>query len=182
MRFEDILGNGQLWSVAYDGDEQDILTKTLSGWMDPLVLASFFAANKKDLSSFFQVFNLDQAVFDTIADAASLAGLILEHSSGAELDALFRPLENNRIREMVLSREKAKGKRISGHPSWLRIYALKLDEHIYLITGGAIKLTRTMEERPHTRDELIKIEQVRNYLLENGIIDAEGIKEFNIEL
>ena len=48
----------------------------------------------------------------------------------ANLDELFRPLENQRIREMILSREKAKGKRQSTHSSWLRIYAIKLDEGI----------------------------------------------------
>ena len=33
------------------------------------------------------------------------------------------------------------------------------------------------EEREHTLNELKKMEAVRNYLLDNGIIDADGIKE-----
>lgn len=78
---------------------------------------------------------------------------------------------------MLLSREKAKGKRQSSHNSWLRIYAIKLDKGIYLITGGAIKLTHLMSEREHTLNELKKMEMVRNYLLDSGIVDADGIKE-----
>ena len=78
---------------------------------------------------------------------------------------------------MLLSREKAKGKRQTAHASWLRLYAIKLDKGIYLITGGAIKLTHLMSEREHTLNELKKMEMVRNYLLGNGIIDADGIKE-----
>jgi biotin synthase-related radical SAM superfamily protein len=34
-----------------------------------------------------------------------------------------------------------------------------------------------MSEREHTLNELRKMEMVRNYLLDNGIVDADGIKE-----
>ena len=40
------------------------------------------------------------------------------------------------------------------------IYAIKLEPGIYVITGGAIKLTRTMQEREHTLRELAKMEKV----------------------
>ena len=46
------------------------------------------------------------------------------------------------------------------------------------MTGGAIKLTRTMQEREHTLLELQKMEQVRKFLLENGIIDEDSFIEF----
>ena len=77
---------------------------------------------------------------------------------------------------MALGREKAKGK-WHRHDSWLRLYALKVDEGSYLITGGAIKLTHKMTERAHTLRELAKMEQVRNYLIEQGAADIEGLKE-----
>ena len=82
------------------------------------------------------------------------------------------------MREMVLSREKAKGARRFGHASWLRIYALKFEPDTYLITGGTIKLTRTMEEREHTRQELIRLAQVRDFLLEQGAVDLDGFKDY----
>jgi hypothetical protein len=177
MKFEDVLHTGRLWAVVYDGDSQDILTKTLANWMDPGFLHVFFGKNQKDLEDYFHITNVDEAIYDTLADAASLSCIILDINPEAHLDLLFRPLENQRIREMLLSKEKAKGKRISTHASWLRIYAIKLDKGIYLVTGGAIKLTHLMSEREHTLNELIKMEQVRNYLLENGIVDAEGINQ-----
>jgi hypothetical protein len=34
-----------------------------------------------------------------------------------------------------------------------------------VITGGAVKLTHKMEERTHTREELIKLEKGRNFLI-----------------
>ena len=177
MRFEDILHNGRLWAVVYDGDSQDILSKTFANWLNPAILEDFFSRNSKDLETYFHITNLDIAIYDTITDAASLSCLILDIRPDANLDTLFRPLENQRIREMLLSREKAKGRRQTPHPSWLRLYAIKLDKGIYLITGGAIKLTHLMSEREYTLNELKKMEMVRNYLLDNGIIDADGIKE-----
>lgn len=177
MRFEDILHNGRLWAVVYDEDIQDILTKTFADWLNPSFLEDFFNRNSQDLESFFHITNIDIAIYDTIADASSLACLILDIRPDANLDLLFRPLENHRIQEMLLSREKAKGKRQTTHGSWLRIYAIKLGEGIYLITGGAIKLTHLMSEREHTLNELKKMEKVRNYLIDNGIFDIDGIKE-----
>ena len=177
MRFEDVLHNGKLWAVVYDGDSQNILTKTFANWLNPAFLEDFFIRNSKDLESYFNITNLDVAVYDTITDAVSLSCMILDIRPDANLDMLFRPLENQRVREMLLSREKAKGRRQTAHSSWLRIYAIKLDEGIYLITGGAIKLTHLMSEREHTLNELRKMEMVRNYLLDNGIVDADGIKE-----
>lgn len=177
MRFEDVLHNGRLWAVVYDGDTQDILTKTFANWLNPAFLEDFFSRNSKDLEAYFHITNLDLAIYDTISDAVSLSCLILDIRPEANLDVFFRPLENQRIREMLLSREKAKGKRQSSHNSWLRIYAIKLDKGIYLITGGAIKLTHLMSEREHTLNELKKMEMVRNYLLDSGIVDADGIKE-----
>lgn len=82
------------------------------------------------------------------------------------------------MNEMILSREKAKGSRQFGHASWLRLYALKFEPDTYLVTGGAIKLTRTMEEREHTRRELVRMEQVRDYLLEQGAVDLDGFKDY----
>ena len=177
MRFEDVLHNGRLWAVVYDGDTQDILTKTFANWLDPWFLEDFFSRNSTDLETYFHITNIDAAIYDTIADAASLSCLILDIRPDANLDTLFRPLENQRILEMLLSREKAKGQRKSTHSSWLRLYAIKLDKGIYLITGGAIKLTHLMAEREHTLNELKKMEMVRNYLLDKGVVDADGIKE-----
>lgn len=49
-------------------------------------------------------------------------------------------------------------------------------------TGGAIKLTRTMQEREHTLAELNKMEKVRNFLLNSGAIDAEGFVDYLSEI
>ena len=58
----------------------------------------------------------------------------------------------------------------------------ELNDNPYIITGGAIKLTRTMEEREHTLAELKKMEAVRNFLLNGGGIDADGLIEYMSEI
>ncbi|MRY82665.1 hypothetical protein GKD57_24385, partial [Parabacteroides distasonis] len=99
-----------------------------------------------------------------------------------DLSKIFRPLDNNQASDVMLQKEKARLKRKYGHSSWLRLYAIKLIQGNYIITGGAIKLTATMQEREHTRQELVKIDKVRRYLLEEGIIDDEGFIEYISEL
>jgi hypothetical protein len=37
-----------------------------------------------------------------------------------------------------------------------------------------------MAEREHTLNELKKMEMVRNYLLDKGVVDADGIKEYTL--
>ena len=177
MRFEDVLGNGRLWAVVYDGEEADALSLLFQQWNDVTWLRSFFENNLSDLKSYFKITDINRAVYDTLEDAEDLACLIFDWNPEARLGQLFRYLENSRTYEMLLGREKAKGERISGHASWLRIYAIRLEEDTYLVTGGAIKLTKLMEERTHTLSELGKMEKVRNYLLSQGAHDLDSFEE-----
>lgn len=177
MRFEDLLGDERLWAVVYDGDEENVLTQLFSHWTDLDYLYAFFEKNWDDLTAYFDITDINQAVSDTGQDAMSLKAVLLDIRPDANLDMVFRPLDNQRIHEMILSAEKAKGRRRSGHDSWLRIYALKFEPNAYLITGGAIKLTHLMEDREHTRQELLNLEFVRRTLLEEGVVDLEGFKD-----
>lgn len=181
MKFDEITKDGRLWAARYDGMQDNILFCTFNNWLDLDWLEHFFSENAIDLLKYFRITNLDDAIFDTVSDAVRLQSIILDLSPGVDLDALFRPLNNNLVGEMLLSKEKAKGFRTSGHPSWLRLYAIKLEPQTYVITGGAIKLTHTMNERHHTIEELQRLEKVRSFLIENGVVDLDGMIEFNNE-
>ena len=125
---------------------------------------------------------IKEAISDTIEDSERLRYIIMDISPETDLSKIFRPLDNNQASDVMLQKEKARLKRKYGHSSWLRLYAIKLIQGNYIITGGAIKLTATMQEREHTRQELVKIDRVRRYLLEEGIIDDEGFIEYISEL
>ena len=174
MTFDDITGDSRLWAVRYDGDKDNILALTFDRWYDLDWLKEFFIVNKGDLSSYFRITDLNQAIYDTLSDANQLECLILDSVESEEMEKLFKPLDNLRASEVLLGKEKAKGKRCNRHDSWLRLYAIRFQKNVYLITGGAIKLTRTMQEREHTLTELNKLEQVRNFLISEGAFDIDG--------
>ena len=52
----------------------------------------------------------------------------------------------------------------------------------YVITGGAIKLSRTMQEREHTLVELARMEKVRNFLISNDISDMDSFRDYLAEI
>ena len=182
MTFDKILENNTLWAVRYDGDKDNALFTLFEQWNDPEWLVNFFLANISDLTSYFKITDINQAIYDTIEDNHKLRCLILDISPDANLDLLFRPLENNRTSEILLGKEKARIKNRPQHASWLRIYAIKLEPGCYIITGGAVKLTRTMQERAHTLAELNKMETVRNFLIDGGAIDADGFIDYMSEI
>lgn len=182
MTFDDITEDGRLWAVRYDGDNDNILYSLFDQWNDVAWLRAFFKANSSDLESYFKITNINEAIRRTIDDSDKLEAIIMDISPEANLDLIFRPLSNSRIAECLLGKEKAKLKYLVGRASWLRIYAIKLAHGAYIITGGAIKLTATMQEREHTAKELKKIEQVRNFLLQENIIDDKGFIEYIAEL
>lgn len=151
-------------------------------WNDVSWLRDFFKSNIEDLSLYFKITDVNEAIYDTIEDADRLQCLIMDLSPDVNLDNLFRHFEPNRMNEMLLGKEKAKLQNRSSHASWLRIYAIKLSNGIYIITGGAIKLTASMQERQHTIEELRKMERVRNFLLDKNIIDNDGFEDYLQEL
>lgn len=90
------------------------------------------------------------------------------------LDELFLPLSSADMTIRELAREKARNWNRTGHASWLRVYAIRLEKNVFLVTGGAIKLTRTMQDRSHTQEELNKLNQCRQYLVSNGVFDSDS--------
>lgn len=182
MQFDQISDNEHLWAVRYDDCQDNVLDDIFDKWNDVVWLRGFFKQNIADLASYFKITDVNQAIYDTIEDSEKLQCLIMDISPEANLDHIFRPLENSRITEMVLGKEKARLRHSHRHASWLRIYAIKLEPGIYVITGGAIKLTRTMQEREHTLLELVKMEKVRRYMLDNGIADMDSFKDYLNEI
>lgn len=182
MTFDDITGDRKLWAVHFEDEEDNELYKVLDNWADVIWLRDFFKENIDDLNAYFNITDIKVAVNDTIEDSERLRYIIMDISPDTDLSRIFRPLNNNEASDAMLQKEKARLKRKYGHSSWLRLYAIKLIQGNYIITGGAIKLTATMQEREHTRQELAKIDKVRRFLLEENIIDDEGFIEYLSEL
>ena len=192
MTFDKIIEDGRLWAVRYDYDKDNALQKVLSQWSDAEWLADFFMQNLDDLISYFRITNIEDAIYQTMEDRDDLACIIMDISPDANLDHFFRSLDNNQTGEMLLEKDKGRPRR----RSWLRLYAIKhnvgiyiitggaikLNVGIYIITGGAIKLTHTMQEREHTLQELERMEKVRNFLLREGVFDEDSFNDYQKEV
>jgi hypothetical protein len=142
-------------------------------WKDITYLYKFFEANKHDLQSgFYNVITVDKAVEQTIKDANKMKTFILKVAKTGRFDErnslqdlVFTPLHKNEFSTQHLQ-SKAYGQ---AKPSWLRVYASEIDPSHYVVSGGAIKLTETMNERTHLKRELKKLKLTSDFLKEIGL-------------
>lgn len=159
-----------LYAFKFEGENYDELERLLEIWKDVEQLTEFFRFHEDDLT-YFEI-SVEDAVMQTLDLRDALVDILLDEK--ISLDRIFSNLHNSKLAESFLSKKKAKKR-------WLRLYAIKIEENQYVITGGCIKLTLGMKERPHTTIELTKQEKCRAYLRENGVFDDDSFVEF-IEL
>ena len=175
MVFERILeGKDHLWAVRNMEKPKNELALLFDSWNDIGFLMDFFMENLDDLKQFFHIQRISDAIDDTMNDAEELQRLILDIPYTENLDELFTPLGSADLTIRELTREKARNWDRIGHASWLRVYAIRLEKNVFVVTGGAIKLTRSMQERPHTQEQLDKLNSCRQYLLDNGVFDSDS--------
>lgn len=178
MKFVRVIdGYDHLWTVKAQDKEADELTLLFRNWTNGDYLLDFFMEHFDDLKGYFHIERLDEAVSDTFEDAEDLQELVLDFPYTEHLDSLFKPLDITDAQSTELSREKARNWDRKRHASWLRIYAIRLDPDVYVVTGGAIKLTRTMQEREHTALELQKLNRCKAFLKSNGVFDQDSFVE-----
>jgi hypothetical protein len=159
-----------LYAVKYENEALDELERLFDEWSDIEKLESFFETNYEDLK-YFKI-DVDEAILESIKEANAFRHKILElaKKENPDLDSIFKNLDNKEVRIFELIKQKSKRR-------WLRIYAIRIDTNVYLITGGAIKLTLQMADRLHTQKELDKLERCRNYLKDNQVFDNDSFKE-----
>ncbi|MGJ8550578.1 hypothetical protein [Winogradskyella wichelsiae] len=158
-----------LFAFKYTDDLPDELERVFDDWEDPVFLNDFFEENENEIS-----ITIEEAIVKVKSEAVFLRNKLLElaNSSPNQLNELFKNLNNNEYTAKELSQQKARNR-------WLRLYAIKIDENNYVITGGAIKFDNQhlMQHNPHTNKELIKINKCRDYLKEQGVYDADSFQE-----
>lgn len=166
-----------LFAIKYTGKKKDEFSRLFELWQDPEFLEDFFEKNKADLNIFCkEKISVVGAIFDTYEYAQELEKKLLElagqnkNDQLSGLEEIFSPLSRSLTEDALLQRSKAKA-------TWLRLYALRVEKNVYIITGGAIKLTQKMQDRKHTMAELKKIESCKQYLLDMGIVTKKEIIE-----
>jgi hypothetical protein len=162
----------KLFALRYKNEEENEYDRLIELWNDTFYVRKFLKENEKDLPPNYSINELVDEIIDS---ANRIDDLLVYSTQNKDFDRFFKSLHNQEYKTKLLSKQK-------GRKNYLRIYALKIDANCYIITGGAIKFTLLMEDRFHTKQELLKIEKCRNYLKENGVIDAGSFYEFVNEL
>lgn len=164
-----------LYSVQYDTDDDHEFNKLFDMWTDAEYLEQFFETHKKDLENgIWGRMTIEKAILITRKEAIRLEDELLEVAESGKtnryetLSTLFKPLHDKTTEIEAFEFNKAKG---NNRRSWLRIYAIRIDSNLFVISGGAIKLTKTMNERAHLLEELKKLEITRRFLSDNEDLD-----------
>ncbi|RCT56391.1 hypothetical protein [Winogradskyella sp. KYW1333] len=175
MKIVDIFAK-KLCSIAYKKEgsqEYDDCeyNRLLELWTDVSYLRQYAKQNNVE--------NINKFVRDRLRDAELIDDFLNDLTEENEpLDIYFKQLDNNETGFKLLSLRKGKTSKYDG----LRLYAIKIDNDCFLITGGAIKMSRKNKDHHDTREEMKKIEKVKAFLQERGVIDLESFYEFRTEI
>lgn len=97
------------------------------------------------------------------------------------MNTLFKPLDVTDTKSVELTRQKERNWERERHDSWLRVYAIRLEPNVYVVTGCAIKLTRAMQNKEYTMIELNKLNRCKEYLIRNGVFEKGSFVDLNME-
>lgn len=166
-----------LYAVVYK-TEGDAYKSLFSRWQDVEYLEQFFEDNKKDLQSgFYGNITIDQAVLKTLGESKKFDRIVLNAAEKGKVneekaleDVLFKSLHKDDLSHVHIQ-SKAYG---PSKKSWLRIYAIRIAPNLFVVSGGAIKLTPDMRPE-HLKLELRKLKATASYLKEIGFEFEEDL-------
>jgi hypothetical protein len=155
----------RLYAFSYDGEVYNEYDRLMDQWTNADYLKRYAERNHVNDVRGFVARSLDEAeeMEDTIIELTE---------SGKPLDRFFRPLHDFETGDRVLALRKGKMNR-----NHLRLYAVKVDADLFVITGGAIKMSQRMKDHPDTLLEWQKLNKAKDYLKENGIVDEDSFFE-----
>jgi hypothetical protein len=158
----------QLYSFHYDEYNEIEYERNLNQWSNTEYLYEFAKENNiQDIVAF-----VDE-ISDNLEEMQDLINDIAE--SDGQFQRLFIPLKYSETNKTISLR---KGK--INH-NRLRLYAIKLIDELFIITGGAIKISQRMQDQPSTAQELSKLFEARIYLDINDTHNKDAFFELIAE-
>ncbi len=162
----------RLFAFHYKGEVDNEYDRLMNLWDDVEYIYNFLKENKADIPKHRTILQLAEFI---IEDATEIDDVLMDitEETNKTLSHFFMPLHNSEGSVKVLSLQK-------GRQHCLRVYAIKIDQDTFVITGGAIKLPmqHLMKDRAHTITELQKLENAKSYFKENGVFDEASFFEF----
>lgn len=143
-------------------------------WLDANHLSDIYL-NNIDLfkDKYWNGITLQKFVNDVVKASPNIFKRIEEDLNKGEIDYLFS--EEFEHSDVVAARKyedcikvKAKFGSIFGKCAF-RIYAVRIENGMYVITGGAIKISRDLDGAPHTKIERDKVRAVYNDLKQENV-------------
>ena len=170
-----VVVNDSLYSVKYDNENGSAFQSLFNRWQDVEHLEDFFENNVDDLQSgFYGNITVEEAIMRTIDESAKFEEIILNAAKAGKTkdseslgEVVFTDLHDGNYSHIHIQ-SKAYGPK---HHSWLRVYAIRVSDNLYFVSGGAIKLTEVMQGKEHLELELSKLEATASHLKEIGLID-----------
>lgn len=165
----DIIFDERLYSFRHQKRKNEY-RRLLDQWNNPEYIFEFYEKNKKYFQdSFFgSGYDVEKFSEDIESDLESLEGFLesVNNNKNVDIKHYFEPLSDKKKDIKILSLHKKKLK-------LLRLYALKITDDMFVITGGAIKITKKMQGHPITKEEFAKLEQAQKFLEHKGIENCE---------
>lgn len=171
-----------IYSIRYDDQKESEYDRLFAEWNDLSAILDFLMQHKDMLkTSIWKKVSEPESAARQVLDEAEALELLFEelnrHTANNEkpdFDSHFHYLDGKYKFELEYEPMKSYG---DGRPSLLRMYAIKMDRNTYLITGGGIKLSDTIQNSPDLQEHVIQnIDRVRSWLKENGIIDSDDME------
>lgn len=163
-------------------DAENIFNQLFDKWTDTKQVREFFDLKVDQLfHSIWDGMTKEEAIDKVLDEAYDFEEQLKcietrePECEDVSLDDVFEDLHKEGYALKPKNKPHKKGKPNFRNPV-LRIYGLRLDDGCYIITGGGIKLTKTMKEAD-LQDEVTKIEKLQRFLLEEGISDKQGLLE-----
>ena len=173
MRIVPIFDTENLFAFHFEVDENNVFIELMNNWTDAEFVHDFFKKNKRDIPTNVDISKLRKQIEK---DTEYIEEKLLELSqmNPPDFNSFFKLLNNNEYKITELQFQK-------GRKNYLRIYAIKIDEDVFVITGGAIKFTDKMNQADHTIKEWARINHCKDFLKENGVYDSESFYELILE-
>jgi hypothetical protein len=171
--------DGSLYSIQWQDDEEDnIFDQMAILYNDAQYLYQYFETHADKLKYYKrQAFTPEDAAIRTAKEADALIQEIKQLSvQGLEggpksLDDLFERLHSEKVNFHPRYYTDVKAKGYSEDAPWVRVYAVKCDDNLYVITGFGIKLVKDMRDDQFLLLELDKLKKATIYLKKIQMLD-----------
>jgi hypothetical protein len=153
-------------------DDIDAFHDCFDKWQDTTYLHDFFYTRRdelkfynKDISSLVNdVLSESDSFFNKIAD-------VLENDEDINWDnSIFYPLHNRQGFDLPIVSAKAYGSEKRG--ALCRLYAIRISDGAYIVTGGLIKTSVALQDTDEGKQILKTLRELSDFLFYNNIIDT----------